>query len=42
MSKKLQNQKTMNDALLLLRMFLNHSTTACEFFHWLNCTEEIT
>ena len=26
----------------LFRMFLNHSNTACEFFHWLTCTEERT
>ena len=32
----------MNDALFLYRMFIDHSTTACEFFHWLNCTEERT
>ena len=32
----------MNDALFLFRMFLSHSTTACEFFHWLTCTEEGT
>ena len=30
-----------NDGLFLFRMFLNHSTTACEFFRWLTCTKEI-
>ena len=32
----------MNDAMFLFRMFLNHSVTACEFFHWLTWTEERT
>ena len=32
----------MNDALLFFRIFLNHSTTDCEFLHCLTCTEERT